>query len=490
RSWTKVSGDGSGPVRAGDVLQFHVKVTNTGQGDWTAPSTSSPKWAVDKRLTLSSDVLGLTDDAVLVGVRQGTSVSNGFCGPMGWGGSSTSSLCAPLSVDEDGSFSHQFALKAGASHYFNIRVRVSNEYAGDLDLENVVRVSGDTKDASRGEGGVITKTASVSVPVEEQYPDVEVERSWTKVSGDGSGPVRAGDVLQFHVKVTNTGQGDWTAPSTSSPKWAVDKRLTLSSDVLGLTDDAVLVGVRQGTSVSNGFCGPTGWGGSSTSSLCAPLSVDEDGSFSHQFALKAGASHYFNIRVKVSDRYEGDQVLENTVCVEGDALGHVGLIRKCAEDAATMIAPEPDLDLDLEWSKRPVADRDARPGDRIDFKATVTNPGEGDWNVGSDWALGSPARFEMDLADVLDDGEWVSGKTGTTSIAPVDGKLEWEGDLRSGARRVFEFTVRVKNSPEIDDEELTDRLMRAEACASGEYRNVDREMIAVSSCDDAEIPIS
>src|SRR5699024_5841283 len=157
------------------------------------------------------------------------------------------------------------------------RVRVSNEYAGDLDLENVVRVSGDTKDASRGEGGVITKTASVSVPVEEQYPDVEVERSWTKVSGDGSGPVRAGAVLQFHVTVSNPGRGDWTAHSSSSPKWARDKRLTWGSDVLGWTDDAVLVGVRQGTSVSNGFCGPTGWGGWSTSSLCAPLSVDEDG---------------------------------------------------------------------------------------------------------------------------------------------------------------------------------------------------------------------
>ena len=197
RQVSKIKSPADLPAQAGDTLQFHVAVKNVSGRDFSG----------DDQLTFSADLAQMADDAMIVGARAGTSRSSNYCGPTGWGGSGTS--CSKVAVDDEHQISKSINLKDGATYYFNYRVQVDNEFSGDLVLNS-----------SYCFDGLETVCDSFSeIAIEPTYGDLEVERSWTKVSGDGSGPVRAGDVLQFHVKVTNTGQGDWTAPSTSSPKW-------------------------------------------------------------------------------------------------------------------------------------------------------------------------------------------------------------------------------------------------------------------------------
>ncbi|MFF3601907.1 hypothetical protein, partial [Kitasatospora indigofera] len=174
---TKVGGDAAGPIRAGDVLQYHVVVQNTGDGDWTAGS----KWA----------------EAVLIGAQQGSSAR---CGPGLWDGY----YCKPTAVAGPTALEHEFALKAGAKHYFNYRVQISNSFDGDQELRHEASVSAETGNGRpRAEdSGTVLDTVAV------QHPDLAiVDQGVTKVVGDASGPIRAGDVLQYHVVVQNTGDG-------------------------------------------------------------------------------------------------------------------------------------------------------------------------------------------------------------------------------------------------------------------------------------------
>src|SRR5690606_12062661 len=115
----------------------------------------------------------------------GTNRSNSYCGPTGWGTSGQS--CAELGV-EDAGISHTFALGSGASRYFNIRIQVKNDYLGDQELFNVVSVTGDTG----GPDGSVTRTAESVEHVTVQYPDFEITRKLTKITGNPNGPIRAG----------------------------------------------------------------------------------------------------------------------------------------------------------------------------------------------------------------------------------------------------------------------------------------------------------
>ena len=470
RQWTKIRGDQDGPIRAGDLLQYHVTVTNTGEGDWTAPSV----WAEGKQLTFTSDLGDLADDAVLEGARQGTNNSSYYCGPTGWNSGSVHCNTLPIVDDE---ISHTFALAAGRSHYFNYRVQITNDYTGDLALNNTVSVFGDAK----GSVGVVEKTASTLEHVEAQYPDLEISREWRKVRGDVDGPIRPGDILQLHAMITNPGEGDWTAPQD----WAQDKRLTFSSDLSDLADDAVILGARAGTNNSDYYCGPEGW--NSGSVHCDSVEVDADQLINHTFALAAGNSHYVNVRLQVSDRFTGDEQLLNTMCVTGDTLSVHGVLTECADEAHTVTTPEPALEISLTGEKRAAGDRDPRPGDIIDYTVNVHNPGEGDWNMPSDWANGSPVSVTMDLADILDDSDWIRGETHNTSIEPENGVLRWEDALAAGRTQQFEFSVRVKNVPDVDH---STRLMLGEVCASGTYRHASGASIPVEVCDGTELPVT
>src|SRR5690606_16924895 len=204
--------------------------------------------------------------------RQGTNGSDYYCGPKGW--NSGNVHCNTLEVSPEQTVSHTFSLNSGRSHFFNFRVQISNDYAGDLELSNLVTVTGDTQ----GPAGEVIRTAHTSESVAAQFPDLEVTRQWTKIRGDQDGPIRAGDLLQYHVVVTNTGEGDWTAPST----WGEDKRLTFTSDLAGIADDAIIIGARQGINGSDYYCGPTGW--NSGNVHCNTLEVTSENTLTHTFA--------------------------------------------------------------------------------------------------------------------------------------------------------------------------------------------------------------
>ncbi len=201
-----------------------------------------------------------------------------------------------VAVEPDNTLSHTFALNSGRSHFFNVRVQITNDYTGDLALENTVLVSGDAK----GRIGLIERQADTLEHIDAQYPELEISREWTKINGDATEPIRPGDILQMHATVTNPGEGDWTAPQD----WAQDKRLTFTSDLTDLADDAVIIGARQGTNSSPYYCGPTGWNSGNTN--CDTLEVSEQNTVAHTFALGAGKSHHFNVRLQVSDHFTGD----------------------------------------------------------------------------------------------------------------------------------------------------------------------------------------
>ncbi|WP_198008414.1 hypothetical protein [Leucobacter salsicius] len=299
-------------VRAGEEIQFHVAVENpAGGGDWTAPSNDGA--ASDKRLTFTAGLSELLDDTVLVsGVRQGT-IPRGYCGPTGW----DSNYCKPVDSLVGGVARHTFPLEAGATHYFNYRVRVTNNFVvGNQQLGHEVIVAGEP---GNGATGVEARTA-FDHTVAVLHPDVRISDSSASVISGGperrlqvGEKVRAGEEIHYYVAVTNPeGGGDWTAPTGDG--MASDTRLTFTTDLSGMLDDAVLIsGVRQSTQ-GRGRCEATKW----DTYYCLPVDSLVGSAAKHTFPLAAGATHMFNYRVKVKNDFTvGDQRLLNEAIVSG-----------------------------------------------------------------------------------------------------------------------------------------------------------------------------
>ena len=471
--WVKVSGDPSGPIRAGEILQYHVAVKNTGAGDWTAGSA----WAKDRLATITADVAGLRDDAVLIGARSGTSAS--YCGPTDW-----SIYCGDaIPLAEDGSFAQSFDLKAGATRYFTVRIQITNDFlAGDQRLASVFAAAGEP---GNGEPRIERATAFDGA-VEVQHPDISIERQvWTKVSGDPNGPVRAGDVLQFHVAVRNTGAGDWTVGSS----WADEKLARISTDLSGVLDDAVLLGARAGTSA--GYCGPDQWsiycgdllpgtsGAAATETILAA-----GGSISHDFALASGAVRYLNVQVRISDAYTGDQRLPNPICASGEPGNGQPRVEDCGATQAEMVVQYPDVAISLTAAKSPRPTDPLRAGDIVEYTITLENTGSGDWNEASAWAVGNPLTLEMGLADILDDAAVIRQPSGGAEI--VDQQVTWTGGLAAGKRKTVDFAVRVGEQAAGS---ATDLLLRARAVVSGDTRDPDAAPSTVERTAETELSV-
>src|SRR5690606_331097 len=121
------------------------------------------------------------------------------------------------------------------------------------------------------------------------------------------------------------GEGDWTPGS----RWATERLVTFETDLSGLLDDAILQGVRHGASAGS-WCGPSAWDPSYNSARCQNLTLADPTAVTTTFTLDAGASHYVNYRIEISDHYTGDLLLANEACASGEPGNGLDPIRTCA----------------------------------------------------------------------------------------------------------------------------------------------------------------
>ncbi|MBW9094843.1 DUF11 domain-containing protein [Microbacterium jejuense] len=157
-------------------------------------------------------------------------------------------------------------------------------------------------------------------------------------------------------------------------------------------------------------------------------------SWSGPLAVGATTSFSFDVQVKAAgvDEDARDDRLENTIV--SDTPGS-----NCAEGSA-----DPDCEATVLVQsytvEKSTAEAPVVRGDVVTYTITVRNTGE----VG--YTAEAPASFDDDLADVLDDADFVAGSA-TGGAVFADGHLTWSGALAIGQVRSFTYSVAVKQNP-------------------------------------------
>jgi uncharacterized repeat protein (TIGR01451 family)/fimbrial isopeptide formation D2 family protein len=220
--------------------------------------------------------------------------------------------------------------------------------------------------------------------------------------------VTPGGVVTYTVDVVNTGQvaygeNGFVPASVTDPL----------TDVL---KDATWVGTSSAGVVFDPVSGVT-WTG--------PLAVGASTSFSFQVQVKPAGV----------DEAIRDDRLVNTIV--SDTPGS-----NCAEDST-----DPDCEATVLVQsytvEKATAEAPVVRGDVVTYTLTVRNTGE----VG--YTAENPASFDDDLADVLDDADFVAGSA-TGGAAFADGHVTWAGTLAVGQVRTFTYSVAVKQAPNAD----------------------------------------
>ncbi|WP_162621748.1 DUF11 domain-containing protein [Microbacterium suaedae] len=382
--------------------QFEVFSTVSGPSSSLNDGTSIPGLPADLQIVKSGPATYTSGESI---VFDFTVTNNGEGVSSGWqvtetipqGLSNPRLLGDAVSVDPDSDETswklNGGRLEPGESQTFQIEFDTTTT-SGEC-VANVADVLGNEEDPDLSNN----EDTAVSCDLE---LDIEKSSNWTPEA-------RPGDVIDYTVTATNTGDGDYT----------VENPAVVFDDLSGVLDDATFDGEAQ---ASQGD---------------AP--VYEEPLLSWSGPLESG--DFVELTYSVTLAAGGDGEVRNVAwepnvpegpTPECDPADENGLDPVTGEPCAVVEYPLPRLSVEK------VADQTDLPavGGEVEYTITVTNEGPGAYT--SD----APATMSDDLSDVLDDGELVGAPVASTGSASVDGEtLLWEGALNADDTATITYRV-------------------------------------------------
>jgi large repetitive protein len=332
----------------GGVVTYTLTVTNTSDVDYTDAAPA----------TLTDDLSGVLDDAVYNDdATSGATVSGST---LTWSG----------------------AVPARDVVVITYSVTIDDPVTGDFVLRNAA--------VPDGPGGSCADVCETETPI----------GSFRVVKSTDSTDVIPGDVVEYTISITNTGQVAYTDATPAS----------FADDLSAVLDDATYNG-DAASSNGNGvtYSAPTiAWSG----------------------ALGVGDTVTVTYSVTVNDPATGDQSLENAVVTPPGTGGN------CAPGSTDpdCVANVPSGSYSVEKTASPGS---ALPGDVVTYTVTVTNTGQ------VAYTADEPATFTDDLSRVLDDASYNDDVSLGGSVSGTT--LTWSRPLAVGE------TVQVTYSVTVDD---------------------------------------
>ncbi|MDR2379061.1 MAG: DUF11 domain-containing protein [Bifidobacteriaceae bacterium] len=395
------SAEGGAFARPGDTLTYTIRARNRGPVDFTA---TDPAVVADSLKDLLDDIEDFDPTSASDGAAGGAFT---YTEPvLVWRG--------PLASGAEVVLTYQIRLAAGGDG------KMANvAWAPKDPLQNSPLTPDCDDPAALSSGGVFNrlvgvdpKTGESCATVELLPPVIELTKT-AKLTHAGSaaaqGGARAGDQVEYTLKLRNTGLGDFT---DANPAVVVDWLEQVLDDCEAF-DPA--------TASDNGAVGD--------------LSYQEP-ALTWSGPLAAGAEVTITYTVKLAAA--GDRLLTNVAWApeDPDAPGSAPTCPQssgdwCATDEVRLAA------LSIKKSMTRALGADGLPGSRLTYTLTLTNIGPGDFTEAY------PAVVRDDLTNVLDDAFWagVLSKPAAGSLTWASPVLTWSGPLGSGATVKLVYAV-------------------------------------------------
>ncbi|MGW8378238.1 isopeptide-forming domain-containing fimbrial protein [Streptomyces sp. ODS28] len=282
------------------------------------------------------------------------------------------------------SWRHDLPAGASATITYSVTVKGASG-SGDGQLKNAVTGPPDSTCPPGGGSGECGETVPVAA--------ISIKKL--------SSPKRPqpGDKVNYTVQVVNNGKAAYTGAS-------------FTDDLSGVLDDAAYDGDARATAGAVDYRAPKlTWRGD----------------------VPAGETVNVTYSVTVDDPPAGDKRLKNAVTSDDDdncggGSGEDGEDSVCYTDT-----PLPALKITKTGSPR-----EFRAGDRVEYRITVENTGEGGYEN---------ASFTDDLSGVLDDATYNGdAKADRGEVDYAAPRLTWRGDLDPGERATVTYSVKVTDA--------------------------------------------
>ncbi|WP_410651333.1 internalin [Amycolatopsis sp. cmx-4-54] len=280
-------------------------------------------------------------------------------------------------------------IAAGKTVTVTYTVTVGTPPAGDRKLKNSV---------TGPDGSTCVTGTEPECTTETLVGALDIEKTVDKQDA------KPGDQVTYTVTVENTGEANYPGAS-------------FTDDLTGVLDDATWDDVVTKTAGTTAFDAGTKkfrWNGD----------------------VAKGATITVTYRVTVGKPPAGDKKLKNSVIgPDGSTCPPGNTDPRCGEETAIGL-------LEL---KKTVSPATAKPGEKITYTITATNPGTGVYQG---------ARFTDDLTGVLDDATYNNDHLarGGGTVGYTEPTLTWSHDLPAGDTVIITYSVTVKADGTGDDE--------------------------------------